>query len=107
MPRAGDVATPVPGTVGVGVTSAVALPALYTMRAAPGGLLQNFHFMCGRMRGKKFAVVCDPRQFIALDIVQRISQGHIAVRVVVSVGFAVGGDMNQLDRISLRIKSPS
>ena len=50
---------------------------------------------------QKFAVVGDLRQAAGFDVIQRIGQRHVAERMVMAVGFAVGGDVGQLRPVAL------
>src|SRR5882724_9069765 len=56
----------VPVSVNIGITTAVALPALHAMRATPRCLLQNFDFMGRRMGREVLSIISDPRQLVAL-----------------------------------------
>ena len=52
--------------------------------------------MRGRHLGQKQSVVHDPREFLLVDVVERIRQRHVAFAVVVAVRLAVGGDVDEL-----------
>ena len=85
-----------PGAASAGVAAAIALPALHAMHAAPGALLDDFHFMRWRVLGKVFTVVGDICQLVALNVVERIGEGHVAVGMMMTIGLPVGGDVDQL-----------
>ncbi len=52
--------------------------------------------MGGRVLGQVLAVIGDVRQAPRFDVVQGIGQGHIAMGVMMAVGFAVSGDVHEL-----------
>src|SRR5271157_6215797 len=49
-----------------------------------------------RVVGKVFTVVGDSCQLVAFNVVERIGEGHVAVNMMMTIGLAVGGDVNQL-----------
>ena len=67
-----------PGAAATGVAAAIVLPAFHPMHATPRALLDDFHFMRWRVLGKVFAVVGDACQLVALNVVERIGEGHVA-----------------------------
>src|SRR5512146_2982489 len=52
--------------------------------------------MGGRVLGQVLAVSSDVRQAARLDVFQRIGQRHIAMGVMMAIGFAVGGNVHEL-----------
>jgi len=46
--------------------------------------------------GEVFTVIADTCQLVALNVVERIGEGHVAVGIMMTIGLAVGGDVNQL-----------
>src|SRR5260370_40111254 len=85
-----------PGATSAGVAAAIALPACHPMHATPRALFDDFHFMRWRVLGKVFTVVGDTCQLVALNVVERIGEGHVAVGIMMTIGLAIGGDVNQL-----------
>ena len=49
-----------------------------------------------RMFLQVLAVICQPSQFIALDVMQGVGQSHFTMPVMMTIRFAVSSDMNQL-----------
>src|SRR5215471_12294629 len=86
----------VPVGVSSRIASAVAVPTLYAMRAAPGAPLPDFGFMCRWMQSEVFAVVCQPGEVVRFDMVQSVSQRHVALFVVMAIGFTVGRYVDNL-----------
>ena len=84
-----------------GIAAAVGVPAADAVDAAPGGVFENLGVVLGWMLLQKLAVVGDLRQAAALDVIERVGQRHVAERVVMPVGFAVGGDVGQLRAFAL------
>src|SRR6185369_9570521 len=85
----------IPAAVPAGIASAIALPAFYAMTATPGGVGEDFHLVVRRIQGQKFAVVGEPGHPSLLNVVQCMSQRHLAEGVVMAVGLAVGGDADE------------
>src|SRR6185437_11859170 len=78
------------------VASAIGTPSLHTVSATPGRIVLN---LCLRHRRKvlqKFSVIGQTNFTALLDRLQRIRQGHVAVRMVMSVAFAVGCNVDEL-----------
>src|SRR5690606_38850036 len=46
--------------------------------------------------GQKLPVVGEAGDALLLDVVQRVGQSHVGLAAVVAVGFAVGGDVDEL-----------
>ena len=78
------------------VAPAIRTPALDAVGAAPGGILEDLDFPLWRVLFEKLAVVGQGYSRGRGEMLEGVCQGHIAVRVVVSIGFAVGRDMDQL-----------
>ena len=70
------------------------------MRAAPGAVLDDLSLVLWGMLLQVLAIVCKPGNSLLLDVLERISQSHVAVRVVVSVALTVGGDVHELRPIA-------
>src|SRR5215469_15648444 len=87
-----------------GIAAAIAFPSSNPVRAAPRTSLMNLYFLRRRMLGEIFAVVCQACQLVLLDVFESIGQGHVAVRMMMSVGLAVSSNMHELRRIALRIE---
>src|SRR5881296_1024900 len=79
-----------------GVASTVAVPPLDAMRAAPCAAFPDFHLDRGAMTLEILAVVGHHSRIVGLDLMERIGQCHIALVVVMTVCFAIRGDVNKL-----------
>src|SRR5262249_54144200 len=78
------------------VATAVDHPTTDAVDTTPGALLMDLDFVSRRMLLEILAIVGQPPQLVALDVVQRVGQSHFAVPVMVAVGLAVGGNIDQL-----------
>ncbi len=85
----------VPARVAAGVATAIAAPAFDAVDTAPGSALEDFHSVDGRMLFQVFPEIRELGRLIRFDVVERVSQRHLAETVVMSVGFAVGRDVNE------------
>ena len=45
------------------------------------------------------------RQVVGLDVIERIGKGHVTETVMVTVGFTVGGNVNQLGPVTVLRKT--
>ena|SRR5947209_4301433 len=79
-----------------GIAAAIASPALHAMRTAPGGVLNDLHLMGRWKLFQELTIICEPRVHLRLDGMQCEDQRHIAVAVVMSVSFAVSGNVHEL-----------
>ena len=66
------------------------------MRAAPGSVFDDLALELGRKLLEKAGVVGQLDGLVLLEQAQRVGQRHFAVLVVMAVGLAVGGHVNQL-----------
>ena len=57
--------------------------------------------LLGREALQKLAVIRNPRQALGVDVIERVRQRHLAIAVVMAVGFAIGGDIDQLGPFAL------
>ena len=78
------------------VASAVGAPALDAVDAAPGGVFDDFAFVFGRKLLKEAGVVGQLDGLVFFEQAERVGERHFAVLVMMTVGFAVGGDVDQL-----------
>jgi len=78
------------------VASAVGTPAFDAMGAGPRGIIDDFGFPGGRKFFEKLAVVREACEVIVLDVVEGVAKRHLAVFMVMAVGFSVGGDVGEL-----------
>src|SRR5215471_4806093 len=86
----------VPVGVSSRIAAAVAVPTFYAVRAAPGAPLPDFGLMCRWMQGEVFAVVRQSGEVVGFDMVQSVSQRHVALFVVMAIGFTVGRYVDNL-----------
>ena len=78
------------------VAAAVGAPALDAVGAGPGGVVDDLGLPGGGEFLEELAVVGEAGEVVVLDPVEGVAEGHLAVAVVVAVGFAVGGDVDEL-----------
>ena len=81
------------------VAAAVGAPALDAVDAGPGGVFDDLGLPLGREFLEELAVVGEAGVAVVLDPVHGVGERHLAVLVVVAVGFAVGGDVGELGRV--------
>src|SRR3974390_3070019 len=79
-----------------GVASAITAPALYAVDAAPGAVLEDLGLMCRRITRQELAVIGDLRQPLALNVIERIGQRHLAKVMMMPVTLTIGGDVQEL-----------
>ncbi len=56
------------------------------------------------MHGQVFAIVGNPGKLVAFQIIEGIGQRHVAVRMMMAVGFAIGGNVHDLRPVALGLK---
>ncbi len=78
------------------VAAAVGAPALDAVGAAPRGVFDDFAFVLGWKLRKEAGVVGELDGLVCIEQAEGVGEGHFAVLVMVAVGFAVGGDVNDL-----------
>ena len=78
------------------VAAAVGAPALHPVHTAPRGVVHDLALILGRKLLQKTAVVGQLHRLVCFQQAQRIGQRHLPVLVVVAIGFAVGGHVDQL-----------
>ncbi len=66
------------------------------METAPGGVFNDFNFVCGWILFQIFAVIGDLCQIIGLNIVKGESQRHIPEAVMVTIGLSISGNVDEL-----------
>ena len=86
----------IPTNADAGVASAVAFPSAEVVTATPRCLLDDFYVMRRWILGQELRVVRGAHQLPLVEIVERVGQGHVPMRVMVSVRLAVGGDVDEL-----------
>src|SRR5262245_45487130 len=96
---------PVP--VSAAVASAIRHPSPNTMRATPRTLLVDLHFMLWRMLLEVLAIISQFRDIVFLDLLQRVSQRHFTMAMVMPVRLAIRRKMNQLFPIAVVIERTS
>ncbi len=89
-----------------GIAATIGAPAFQAVRAAPGTVFEDFDFMRGRMFREVFPVAGNLGELFGLDVIERISEGHLAVAVMMAVGFAVGGDVYKFRPGAVRREGP-
>src|SRR5689334_23857517 len=66
------------------------------MHAAPRRVLGNLNLAKGRAALEVMAVIGNFGKFVRFDVLQSVRQRHVAVYMVMTIGFAIGCDMHQL-----------
>src|ERR1035441_626945 len=83
------------------IATAVGAPALDTVNTAPRGIIDDFALVFrGKLR-KEAGVVGEFYCLICFKQAECVGQGHFAVPVMVAIGLAVSGNVNQLGRGTL------
>ena len=77
------------------------------MDATPSGVLDNLHFVGGRMGCQIAGVVGQFRQPALFNMLKRVGEGHFAVTMMVAVGFAVGGNIGNLGPRAILVEGAS
>src|SRR5262249_23300045 len=96
----------IPGSVAsAGIATAMAVPALYAVRATPCVVLDDLSFVSGRKLLQVLTVICELRQPLLFNIFKRKGESHIAVVMMMSIAFAVSGDVHQLWPIPFFVES--
>jgi len=83
------------------IASAIGLPALSSMHTAPGRVLKDVGNMRGRVLFKILAVIGYTSKLIGFDMMEGISQGHVAETVVVTERLAVSRYVHDLRPLTL------
>ena len=78
------------------LAAAVGAPAFDPVDAAPRALLVDLDFPFGGVQLEELAVVGQPHVGVLRQAMQHVSQGHVAVGVMVPVRFAVSSDVHEL-----------
>src|SRR5690242_15163584 len=78
------------------VAATIAVPAFDAVRATPGAPFPDLRLRYGRMFFQIFSIIGEPGEVVAFDVMQGIGKCHFAAFVMVSVGFAVRRDVNDL-----------
>jgi hypothetical protein len=86
----------IPGGMAAGVAGAVGAPAIDAVGAAPGAGLVDIDFEGWGMRSEELAVIGEAGEVIGFDVTEGVGESHFAVAMVMAVGFAIGGDMDEL-----------
>jgi hypothetical protein len=88
-----------------GVAAAVVAPAPDSMGATPRRCLKDLDFIAGREVLKELAIVGEGDAVGVLNVAKAAAERHLAELVVVTVAFAVGGNMNQLGAVAVWYKT--
>src|SRR5256886_7293193 len=79
-----------------GITSAVTVPPLDAMRAAPRGPFPDFGFLSRRVLLEVFGVIGQLCDVVGFDVMQGIGKRHLATLMMMSVCFTIGCDVDDL-----------
>src|SRR5215813_547823 len=83
-----------------GIAATVFAPASYAVRTTPGTVLDDLRLVLRRMFLEVLAIIREPSNALLLDVLQCIRERHVAVGVMMSVAFAIRGDMHELRPIA-------
>src|SRR5436305_5373401 len=83
-----------------GVATAVGAPPFHAMDAAPRGVLDDLDFVGRRKFLQKLTIVRQFLRVLRFDPVESIRKGHFAVAMMMSIGLAVGGNVNKLGPVA-------
>ena len=86
------------------VAAAIGLPAADAVGATPGSLLLDSNFLRRRMQSEVLAIIGQAGEFIFLNVLESVCKRHVAVRMMMTVGLAVSGNMHQLRRVAFGIE---
>ena len=86
----------IPPERGARAAAAVGAPACDAVWAAPRRVLVNLDLVSRWEVFEKLPVVRELREVILLDVVERVGERHVALRMMMPVGLAVRRDVNQL-----------
>jgi hypothetical protein len=56
----------------------------------------DFDFEGGRVGCEEFPVIREARELIGLDVLEGVTEGHFAMAMMMPVGFAISGDVDEL-----------
>ena len=76
--------------------------ALDAMHAAPRGVLAKLDLPGWRVEVEELAIHRELREVLLFDVAQCITERHLAMAMVVSVGLAIGRDVDQLGMFTTR-----
>src|SRR5215469_8165210 len=88
-----------------GIAAAITSPSSHSVRATPRTSLVDLYLLRWRMQGEIFPVIGQTCQLVLLDIFESVGQRHVAVSMMMSIGFAVSSNMHELLTIALRIEA--
>src|SRR5204862_7302784 len=86
----------IPVRVAAGVAAAVAVPALDTVCATPRRTFPDLCFLARWMTLEIFTVIREFREVVALDVMQRIGERHLAFLVMMAISLAIRRDVHNL-----------
>src|SRR5579872_2527892 len=90
-----------------GVTTAIRPPALDAVDTTPGGVFDDLHFVRGRMLFEEIGINGEFGKLLRFDEAQGVTESHIAVGVMVAIGFAIGSDIGQLRPFAVVGEAPN
>src|SRR2546422_8430290 len=79
-----------------GIAATIAVPPSQAMSTAPRRTLPDFGFHHRWMLLQVLGVVGKLRDVVALDMMQRIGESHLAIFMMMAVGFTVRCDVHNL-----------
>src|SRR4029077_21260991 len=88
-----------------GIAAAIGTPALDAVDAAPRAVFDDLRLPLGRMQLEEFAVVGEFDVAALAELAEDVGQRHVAERVMVAIGLAVGGDVHELGMLAAIIKA--
>src|SRR5215471_1268891 len=86
----------IPARVTAAIAPAIDHPTPDSMNTAPGTGLVNLRLVSRRVLFKELAEIGQPGKLIRFNILEGIREGHFSMAMVMTIGFAIGCNMNQL-----------
>ena len=85
-----------------GAASAVGTPSRDSVRTAPRRVLVDLHFVRRGRQLEELSVVRQLCELVLFDVVERVGERHVALRMMMAVGLAVGRDVDELRPLARR-----
>src|SRR5262245_50984389 len=75
------------------------------MLATPRRVFVNLDLPLGRVEFQVFAIVREADLRVPRQLIEDKRQGHVAVCVMMAIGFAVGGNVDELRVVAIRVEA--
>jgi hypothetical protein len=74
----------------------IGTPSLNSVSAGPGGIFEDLDHHRGRVAVQIFSVIGQSYRLARLDNLERRRKRHVTESLMVAIGFAIGGDVDDL-----------